>query len=184
MTRYAWIGPGPMSETPILVKAWIDTDVMKYLNMPPTNELLEMTDEQWDARSTMDHIGSAGFVERPIPPAPPPTAADILAGKIAAGLSVTCTGDASVSSTYALDAQTMDQIGSVARDAASGLGLPTGAPTFTYPDLGGIPRTFTADRLISLYKAQRDVLFRVNTAAAILANGGAPSWPDQTATIP
>lgn len=117
-------------------------------------------------------------------PAPPPTAADILAGKIAAGLAVTCTGDASVSSTYALDAQTMDQIGSVARDAASGLGLPTGAPTFTYPDLGGIPRTFTADRLISLYKAQRDVLFRVNTAAAILANGGAPSWPDQTATIP
>lgn len=120
----------------------------------------------------------------PVPtPPPPPTAADILAEKIAAGLTVTCTGDPSFSAVYALDAVTMDQIGSVARDVASGLGFPDGE-TFTYPDFAGHPHTFTEARLISLYKAQRLVLSRVNTAAAILANGGVPSWPDQTATIP
>lgn len=117
------------------------------------------------------------------PPTPPPTFEAIMAGKIANGLTVTCAGDPSFSAVYALDAVTMDQIGSVARDVASGLGFPDGE-TFTYPDFAGHPHTFTEARLISLYKAQRLVLSRVNTAAAILANGGAPSWPDQTATIP
>lgn len=117
----------------------------------------------------------------PVPP--PPTPAEVLAGKIAEGLVVTCTGDGSVSGTYGIDPDTMETIGSVARDVGAGLGFPDG-DTYQARDIAGNPHTFTEPRLILLYKAQRLVLSRVNTAAAILANGGAPSWPDQTATIP
>lgn len=101
----------------------------------------------------------------------------VLAEKIAAGIAITCTGTPALNATYALDATTMDQIGSVARDAASGLGLPGGAASFTYPDASGQPRTFTSAQIVALYRAQRDLLFTLNSQAAILAHGGQPSWP-------
>jgi hypothetical protein len=102
----------------------------------------------------------------------------------ALGIVITCTGNAALSATYAIDPTTMNEVGSVARDAASGLGLPGGGSTFTYPDATGTPRTFTSTQLIALYKAQRDLLFILNTQAAVMRNGGAPAWPVQTATIP
>jgi hypothetical protein len=84
---------------------------------------------------------------------------------------------------YGLDQTTMDQIGSVARDAASGLGLPGDGDTFTYPDLAGVPHVFGEPTCIGIYKAMRDLLLKLNTQAAIMTNLGTPSWPVQTATI-
>lgn len=107
-----------------------------------------------------------------------------LAGKIASGIAVTSTGTAALSATYALDSMTLDQIGSVARDAAAGLGLPGGLSTFTYPDINGSPHTFASADVQNIYKAMRNLLFALNTQAAVMAAGGSPSWPVQTATIP
>jgi hypothetical protein len=106
-----------------------------------------------------------------------------LATRIAAGIAITCTGNSTLDATYALDDATMGQIGAVARDDAAGLGLPGGDPTFTYPDAGGVPRIFTGARLQALYRAQRDLLFHLQTQAAAMAAGGTPAWPVQTATI-
>jgi hypothetical protein len=115
--------------------------------------------------------------------APPPTSDQVLASKIALGIAITSTGAPSISATYALDATTLDQIGSVARDFSSGLGLPGDIMTFTYPDATGQPRTFTGDQLAALYRKQRNLLAVLNTQAAIMAHGGTPVWPTQTATI-
>lgn len=106
-----------------------------------------------------------------------------LAMKLAAGISITSTGSPSISATYALDQTTLDQIGSVARDAAAGLGLPGGAGSFTYPDINSVPRALSSANVQALYKAMRDLVFALNTQAAIAAAGGTPSWPQQSATI-
>jgi hypothetical protein len=110
-------------------------------------------------------------------------AAAQLATRIAAGIAIACTGNSALDATYALDDATMGQIGAVARDDAAGLGLPGGDPTFTYPDASGVPRIFTGARLQALYRAQRDLLFHLQTQAAAMAAGGTPVWPVQTATI-
>lgn len=119
------------------------------------------------------------------PPSLPPSvvAGQILAEKIAAGIAITCTGNPALNETFALDDTTLTQIGSVARDAASGLGLPLGIPVFVYPNLAGEPCTFTPAQIIATYKAMRDLLFRLNTQAAIMGHGLSPSWPTQSATI-
>jgi hypothetical protein len=112
-------------------------------------------------------------------------AANDLATKVAAGITVTSTDHPStLDCVMALDSVTMTQIGSVARDASTDLGLPGGLDSFTYPDINGQPRSFTAPEIISLYKAQRDLLWNLNMQAATMAHGGSPMWPPQTCTIP
>lgn len=106
-----------------------------------------------------------------------------LTAKINAGIAITSTGTPAISATYALDALTLSQVQSVAQDAGSGLGLPGGASTFTYPDITSQPRTFTSAQLIAVYRAMRDLLLTLNTQAAVMTHGGQPSWPTQTAVI-
>jgi hypothetical protein len=122
-----------------------------------------------------------GAIVAPLPV--PLTWDQVLAQKIASGIAITSTGTPTISATYALDDLTMNQIGPVARDFAAGFGLPGGASTFTYPDATGRPRTFTGPQMVALYKAMRDLLFMLNTQAAMMAHGATPSWPTQTATI-
>lgn len=62
---------------------------------------------------------------------------------------------------WALDSTTMDQIGSVARDSAAGLGLPLGAEVFQYPDKAGAMVTMTGAQIQALYKALRDYMAQV-----------------------
>lgn len=124
--------------------------------------------------NTPDPISTASVADQ---------AAALLAQKIAAGIAITSTGTPAISATYALDALTLSQVQSVAQDAGSGLGLPGGASTFTYPDIAGQPRTFTSAQLIAVYRAMRDLLLILNTQAAVMAHGGPPSWPTQTAVI-
>ena len=106
-----------------------------------------------------------------------------LATKLATGIAITSTSTAALSTTYALDDVTLAQIGSVAQDAAAGLGLPGGGATFVYPDINSVPRTFTSAQIIALYKAMRDLVFQLQTQAAIAAAGGVPVYPAQSATI-
>ncbi|HXA23633.1 MAG TPA: hypothetical protein VNW90_15185 [Acetobacteraceae bacterium] len=116
--------------------------------------------------------------------APPSASASaILAQKIAAGIAITSTGTPALNATYALDPTTMEQIGSVARDNAASLGLPGGLPTFVYPDASGTPHTFTGSQIDAVYRAMRDLIFVLTTQAGVMAHGGSPVWPSQTAVI-
>ena len=111
------------------------------------------------------------------------SAPDVLASKLEFGIAITSTGTPALDATYALDPVTLDEIGSVARDAAAGLGLPGGLSTFTYPDITGTPHTFAAADIQNLYKAMRNLLLQLNEQEATQAAGGTPTWPAQSATI-
>lgn len=185
MTRYAWIGADPLTTTPIQVKAWLDTDMIRYPNMPSADELREMNDTDWNARDTKYYISTAGFMEPPPPPVVSLTPDQILAEKITQGIAITCTSNPSgLNATYALDSETMVQIGSVARDVGAGLGFPGGGSLFTYPDIAGQPHSFTEPQLMACYQAMRNLLWIMNTQVGIIKQGGTPEWPAQNATIP
>ena len=185
MPRYAYFDHTKPS--PQRVIGWIDTDAVNYPSLPVEADLVELTDGEWSARlqgywTIADGVLTS--VDTPSPPSGPPAFSAILIEKIANGIAITSLSNPEVNCTMALDQLTMDQIGSVARDAASGMGLPAGANTFVYPDINGNPRIFGQAQIIGLYKAQRDLLFALNTQAAIGQNGGEPDWPEQTGTIP
>lgn len=136
-----------------------------------------------ESGQTMHWDGSVWTVAT-LPTTPKQQAAAELATRTSIGITITSTGNPSLNALYALDPITMDQVGSVARDAASGLGLPGNQATFFYPDANGNQAAFSATELINSYKAMRDLLFALNIQAAIMGLGGTPVWPAQDAVIP
>lgn len=186
MPKYARFDHAGVQPAPVI--GWYDTDLETYANLPSASDLLELTQDEWDGRFAHPsgwYVDSGELVY--IAPNTSPgglTIDQVLAGKISDGIAITSFTSPDLACTMALDATTMDQIGSVARDAASGLGLPADQPVFVYPDINGQPRMFSEAQVIGLYKAQRNLLFALNTQAAIERNGGVAVWPDQTATIP
>ena len=167
---------------PQLVTGYYDTDAIDYPALPDAADLFEMTEEQWAARVAEPcAIDNGEFV---VLPPPPPTSDQELGTRKAAGIAITCTSNPAIDATYALDDRSVAVIGSVARDVASGLDFPAGATTYDYPDLDGTPHTFNESQFVEFYKAARDLVNALTTQASIMAGGGTPAWPVQTATIP
>jgi hypothetical protein len=138
-------------------------------------------EEGWSATQT----GDVWTYAAPPPYVPPPLTWDQeLATRIAQGIAITSTATPALNATYALDKDTMDQIGPVARDSCTRLGLPGKASTFDYPDITGKLHAFTATDLQNLYMEQRDMLLILTEQAGIMAHGGQPTWPPQTAVLP
>ena len=104
---------------------------------------------------------------------------------LGAGLAVTFTSAPDLSSTYALDPLTLSQTGNVAKDSASGLGLPGGLVSFTYPDINGNPMAFSPAQIQGLYMAQRDYVFlATSSVAALVFLVPGAAMPPATATLP
>lgn len=182
MAKYASYDSSVPEPSPVL--GWYDADAFEYPEPVPPIARIELSDEFWNTEHRGAFAVRNGVLEPYTPPVPPPTPQQLLAQKIADGIAITCTSNSALNKTFALDSVTMDQIGSVARDFASGLGLPMGAPTFTYPSKSGEPCEFTGTQVVALYRAQRDLLFQLNTQAAMIAHGAPPDWPAQAKTIP
>lgn len=118
----------------------------------------------------------------PVPP--PPTAEETYSQKIGAGLAVTSTATPALDATYSLATADFAALGSIARDASSGLGLPGGGATAPVKDIDGTPHDFPEADVIALYKAERDYIAALGAQRDIMADGGTPVWPPATATIP
>ena len=100
--------------------------------------------------------------------------------QVIAGCAVVFASNPALSTTYALDQTTLDEIKAVANDSANGLGLPLGADYFSYPDKGGAPRMFDATEIQALYVALRDYF----TLLSYYQAGQISVLPEQPITIP
>lgn len=67
MPKYAWHDPG-LSPSP--VKGWFDTDAVQYASLPPEEELLMLTNPQWELRLA----GAQGVQDGVLVPCDPPSA--------------------------------------------------------------------------------------------------------------
>jgi len=171
---------------PQRIMGWYDTDFVDYPNLPDPADLFEMTQAQWDARSlSPSALDNGEIVVLPTPPLPPQQAADQeFATRQANGIALTCTSNSAINATYPLDDRSFAMVGAIARDAASGLGLPHGAATVSFPDLNSASHDFTETQTIDFYKAMRDLLNLMNAQRDIMGKGDTPVWPDQSVTIP
>jgi hypothetical protein len=100
------------------------------------------------------------------------------------GLTVNFSAAPALSSVYALDVNTLTQIQAVAQDVACGMGFPGEVASFQYPDMSGVPRSFTSLQFIALYRALRDYVSAVNTAVAgLVFQVPGVTMPSTTTTI-
>ena len=129
-------------------------------------------------------VGDAGGIPTLVTPSIPSAqvAAKTLSQKITAGIALTCTGNPMLNATYALDAVSTAQIFQLGL-FASQFGVFPGGAVQPYPDATGAPHIFTVAQFIAFLRAVAPLVSVLNTEAQIVAQGGAPSWPSQTATI-
>lgn len=101
------------------------------------------------------------------PPSPPAPSGQVISQQfyrpesqaaMDAGMMTLCEHNPMLSAIWALDMITTNQIGSVAKDAAAGMGLPMSQPYFAYPDRNGTMRLMNAEEVQQLYRAMRDYI--------------------------
>lgn len=118
------------------------------------------------------------------PDAIPPLAPDqVLAEKIAAGITITSTGTPALNATYALDDVSTSQISQLGL-YANAFGTFPGGATQPYPDVAGVPHVFTVVQFVAFLRAVAPLVSALNTQAGIMRAGGSPDWPAPTAVIP
>jgi hypothetical protein len=129
--------------------------------------------------------GVITIIAAPAPPAPTlaQQAAAALATNTAAGIVLTSTGTPALNGTYALDAVSQAQVFQIGLYANQFGAFPSGAGTQAYPDAGAVPHTFGVTAFVAFLKAVAALVSAQNTQAAIMAQGGSPSWPSNLATI-
>jgi len=110
-------------------------------------------------------------------------AATMLATNIATGIVLTSTGTPALNGTYALDAVSQAQIFQIGLYANQFGTFPSGSTTQAYPDASGVPHNFTVVAFVAFLKAVASLVAAMTTQAGIMAHGGTPSWPPQSAEI-
>jgi hypothetical protein len=131
-----------------------------------------------------ENNGTWTFTTPTPPEAPPPTAQQLLAEKLAAGITLTSTGTPALNATYALDDVSTAQIFQIGLYANQFGVFPSGGTTQAYPDIAGTPHDFGIAAFIAFLRAVAPLVSALETQAGVMAQGGTPSWPPQTATIP
>jgi hypothetical protein len=183
MTYYAVFEPTADEPRPII--GWIDTTIADYA-LPPEEGLLTINQEQWDGRMSGQWAVTAGNMV-PVPvdntPSPEQAANEELGSRLSQGITFQSSNSALDGVKFALDQTTLDQIGSVARDFAAGLGLPNDVNVFVYPDYNGSPVAMSGEEVVKVYRAMRNLVSTLNMQAAVMAHGGPPAWPSHSVTI-
>lgn len=118
----------------------------------------------------------------PVVSTPTPSAAEVLAEKLALGIAITSTGNPSLNATYALDDVSTTQISQLGIYANAFSTFPGGA-TQAYPDINGTPHTFTVAQFVAFLRAVAPLVSAMEMQASIQAHGGSPTWPAQSANI-
>jgi hypothetical protein len=134
---------------------------------------------------TASETGSAWTFAAPV--VPPPTneqlAATELAAKTAEGIAITSASLPAVNATYALDTVSTAQIFQIGLYASQFGVFPSGGTNQEYPDATGVPHSFTVPVFVAFLRAVAPLVSALETQAGILAQGGTPTWPTQTAAI-
>lgn len=159
---------------PAPVIGWYDTDIINYQTLPP--ETLEMTEDEWAARRDGHWAVSGGSALVPYTPPPPPD--QVIMEHINQGLTLHPSG-----AVLSLRTDAVAALREVARDAASGLGLPNGAETFEALTVAGTAVPLSEAEVIAAYKGARDVRALLLAQRAVIERGEVPAWPEQTITL-
>lgn len=108
-----------------------------------------------------------------------------LAGKLAAGLAITSSAYPALDGTYAIDPATQSQIQATALYIQVNGHFPAALSSLPWPDLAGANHSFTTTAEFQAFAtAAADYVTQINLQAHIEADGGTPSWPSASVSIP
>lgn len=100
------------------------------------------------------------------------------------GITLTSTGTPALNGVYSLDDVSTNQIFQIGLYADRFGVFPSGDATQPYPDKEGTPHMFSKDNFVAFLQKVAPITSAINTQAGIMKQGGSPSWPSQSATIP
>ena len=141
-----------------------DQEAETYMGMPPLGQMRAAGPD-----------GHPTWVDLP-----PPTLADQAQALLAGNLTVQCTDIPSLDGDYAIDANTRVRMNSVVTGINAGLGLPSGGPTFNWPDAAGNAHTdWPADKFTAFAHAGGQFAYQCNE----VIGGFATTLPSSTIII-
>jgi hypothetical protein len=181
MTFYATFDHTVDDPTP--VTGWIDT-VRAPGALPDFQDLLELTQDQWDGRLISAWAIVAGVLTVYVPPIPLPVQAQAaLATMIAQGITITSVSTSAVNGVYALDGVSTSQIFQLGTFANSFGVFPSGSSTQPYPDINSAVHMFSVTVFIAFLRAVAALISNLQTQTGIMSQGGTPSWPSMSTSI-
>jgi hypothetical protein len=113
------------------------------------------------------------------PPPPPPSLQQQAMAMLDGPVTVQCAAVPAINGAYPLDAVSQAQITGIASAISAGLGLPSGAATFNWPDAFGAPHAWPAPQFIEFAKAVMQFLY----GCAQVAQGHSTTLPSVTLTL-
>ena len=196
MAQYAYFDIMISAPSPVI--GWYDTEKFQYPNLPPMSNLLEVTTSQWEARLANPSgwaVSGNTLIDYVAPtPTPTPTqqASAQYAEIIASGLTVTSQANglmgvfgissipnaAGDSNTSEINAEVafINNFGEFTNGTTSGL---------VWPLLNGQTTTFSSTgQFLAFAKASAQYVAACKLAAASLAAGQTPTWPNANIEIP
>ena len=180
MTQFAQYNPTAPAPSPVV--GWYDTSAFTYAVLPPENNLLVLTETQWD-----DHFAnpnawavSNGALVSYTPPVPQPTIAQQAQALLNAGLQIVSASTPSLDATYACDSQTTAYINAEITSILLDNTFADGSSTIDWPDVQGDLHNFSVDEFKSFAKAIGNF---VSLCRACII-GSSTTLPSNSAKIP
>lgn len=96
-----------------------------------------------------------------------------------AGIAIKSTSTPALNGTYAVDRLSQMDIIAIETSLNAGKGFPGGSSTFSYPDVGGVPHTFTEANFTNFAAAIRDYVYGLKS----VMNGASTNLPTATMQI-
>jgi hypothetical protein len=148
--QYACYDSSVSGPSPVI--GWFDTSALLYPNLPPRDNLLSMTQSQWDARLTGLWAVSGGVLVAYTPPTPVLTLAQQANIAINAGLTITST-DPTLNLNaimFPVDIATTTKIGLVVTTLTATSAFPGGSTTFPMKDSSGNWHTLAVPQYLKI----------------------------------
>jgi hypothetical protein len=182
MTQYAYFDS--TAAQPAQVLGWFDDVIDPNAHLPDPVNLLQLTPQQWSGRLTGTWAVSGQGLILYSPPLPPDLQAQTaLNNAYASGIAITSASLPTLNATYALDPTSTAQIFQIGSYAAQFGTFPSGGSTQPYPDIDGNAHVFNVVVFIDFLKAVAALVSNLAIQASILAQGGTPTWPNQSAAL-
>jgi hypothetical protein len=177
MARYAAFDHTLASPAPVI--GWYPS---KYPNGPADADLLEVTEEQWDARlaNPSGWAVSNGALVAYTPPPVVPTLAQEAEALVAGGLAITSAGTPVLNATYPAGPATQQKLMGVQLALLATGGFPGGASTWPMVDVAGTWHGLSTAQFTAIAAATAAFV----AACDLVIDGQSTTLPSASAAIP
>jgi len=136
MSFYAHFDPKIPDPKPVI--GWYDTSAMRYPNLPPPEEMLELSPEDWAQRMSGQWAVVGGRLTQYVPALPKMSTTQQVLAAESAGVTVRCVAHPEVDGIYAIDSATLSRLSLI----GFSVDKLESTSSFSWPDKSGAHHLF------------------------------------------